>query len=92
MANKSFNDTYASMTLKLPTQSEQQELLQQELDYVKHKLEQASKTLAQKEQIIGSLELDLEHMIDQLVKFQQNRNHANSQSQWLATNGANQVA
>ncbi len=65
------------------TQDAQQAIMQKELLNIKFKLEQASKTLAQKELIIDSLELDLEHMIDQLVKFQQSRNPAPSSQQWM---------
>jgi len=72
VANKSSPDQehlYASMVLELNNQFAQQALMQKELQNIKYQLEQASITLAQKDQIIGSLEQDLEHMIDQLVKF-----------------------
>ncbi len=54
MANKvlAFHDSvFAAMMLQLDTQTA-------ELQDIKFKLEQASKTLAQKDQIIGSLEQD----------------------------------
>ena len=72
MANKACLDkdnTFESMILHLNSQFAQQVMMQKELQDMRFQLEQASKTLAQKEQIIGSLEQDLEHMIDQLVKF-----------------------
>ncbi len=67
--------SYASAMSQLNLQSDQQAKMQHELQTVKSKLEQASKKLAQKEQIIGSLELDLEHMIEQLRKIQLTRVH-----------------
>lgn len=72
MVNKSFSDEdsiFASMIFQLNNQFAQQAMMQKELQDIKSQLAQASKTLAQKDQIIGSLEQDLEHMIDQLVKF-----------------------
>lgn len=72
MANKAFSDQdslFASMIFQLNNQFAQTAMMQKELQNIKFQLEQASKTLAQKDQIIGSLEQDLEHMIDQLVKF-----------------------
>lgn len=73
---------FAVMMTQLNTQTLQQELMQRELQSVRHKLEQASKTLAQKDQLIGSLELDLEHMIDQMVKIQQEHNTL-MERQWI---------
>lgn len=77
-------NVFASMMLQLHTQSVQQESMQKELDTIKYKLEQASKTLMQKDLLIGSLEVDLEHMIDQLVKIQHSSRESNSRKQWLA--------
>ena len=62
---------FESMMLQLHAQSAQQERIQHELQQVKQKLEQASLTLAKKDQLIDMLELDLEHMVDQLSKIQQ---------------------
>ncbi len=53
--------------------------LQQELEMIKYQLEQASSILAQKDQVIYSLEQDLEHMIDQLGKIKPKSPSA----QWL---------
>lgn len=80
MANKIFNlqDTKIAATIvELNNQNAQHALLQQELDMIKYKLAEASKTLALKDQIIGSLEQDLEHMIDQLTKINRGK------EQWL---------
>lgn len=82
MANNAFetqDNTVAAMLMQLNLQTAQQAMLQQELEMIKYKLDQASKSLAQKDQIIGSLELDLEHMIDQLVKI---KSHQTDQ-QWI---------
>lgn len=57
--------------------------MQTELNNIKYKLEQASRTLAQKEQLIDSLEVDLEHMIDQLVKIQHTRQQCGNTQQWI---------
>jgi len=88
MANKTSSNTknniFASMMTQLHSQSAQQALMQKELQQVKYKLEQASKTLMQKDQLIGSLELDLEHMIDQLVKFNYQNVQQNNKKQWIA--------
>lgn len=84
MANKALSyqeSMFASMILELNSQSAQHAKMQQELEIVRHQLDQASKTLAHKDQIIGSLENDLEHMIDQLLKIQKSR-ESNSQ-QWM---------
>lgn len=70
----------ADIVAQLNHQNAKQLLLQQELDTIKCKLEKASKTLAQKDQIIGSLEQDLEHMIDQLGKI---KNNNLKERQWL---------
>ncbi len=77
-------NNFSSILSQLQAQSAQQAVMQRELDNVKQKLELASKTLAQKDQIIGSLELDLEHMIDQLVKIQHNRTQPGTRQQWMA--------
>lgn len=72
MANKSLNSSdrvFAAMLLELNTQTAQQARLQQELQSIKFELEQAAKTLAQKDQLIGGLQQDLEHAIDQLSKI-----------------------
>lgn len=86
MANKtsasSRSNVFASMVSQLHSQSAQQAQMQKELQTIKHKLEQASKTLMQKDQIIGSLELDLEHMIDQLVKFNYNHVQSTQKNNW----------
>lgn len=79
MANKALENRdsiFANMILQLNNQSAQQVIMQQELQAIRQKLDQASKTLAQKDQIIGSLEQDLEHMIDQLSKIQRNQSQA----------------
>ena len=87
MANKlssvTQNNVFSSMMLQLHSQSAQQQLMQRELQSMKHKLEQTSKTLAQKDLLIGSLETDLEHMIDQLVKLKYRADNANN-TQWIA--------
>jgi hypothetical protein len=86
VANKftiSQDSMLATMMSQLNTQTEQQKIMQRELQNVRLKLEQASRTLAQKDQLIGSLELDLEHMIDQMVKIQHNRTTA-AEQQWIA--------
>lgn len=75
MANK-------SLMMQLSSQSAQQAMMQLELQSVKQKLDQASRTLAQKDQIIGSLEQDLEHMIDQLMKIQHNKAQI-AEQQWI---------
>jgi len=67
------DDVLSSMISQLNTQSDQQQLMQRELQSMRYQLEQASKTLAQKDQLIDSLEIDLEHMIDQMVKIQHGR-------------------
>lgn len=75
MANNSFvytDSAFAFMLLQINTQSEQQVMIQNELQAVNDKLAQAGKILAQKTQIIGSLEQDLEHLLDQLGKIQHN--------------------
>lgn len=59
-----------------------QDLMQKELQEIKTKLAQASKTLAQKDLLIVSLETDLEHMIDQLMKIQHNR-PVNQNKKWI---------
>lgn len=82
MANKALENRdsmFANMILQLNNQSAQQVIMQQELQAIRQKLDQASKTLAQKDQIIGSLEQDLEHMIDQLSKIKRNQSQADSQ-------------
>lgn len=60
------------------------EKMQSEINNIKYKLEQASKDLAQKDLLIDSLEMDLEHMIDQLVKMQHSRKQCSEQQQWIA--------
>jgi molecular chaperone GrpE (heat shock protein) len=77
------NNVFASMMLQLHSQSAQQAQMQKELQNIKYKLEQTSKTLAQKDLLIDSLELDLEHMIDQLVRIQHTSPQANSKKQWI---------
>lgn len=88
MANKlsttTQNNVFASMMLQLHSQTAQQALMQRELQNMKHKLEQTSKTLAQKDLLIGSLETDLEHMIDQLVKLKYSEQKYNTKKQWIA--------
>lgn len=81
MANKIFNsqDTkIAAIIVEANNQNTERALLQQELDMIKYKLAEASKTLALKDQIIGSLEQDLEHMIDQLTKINRRQ-----EQQWI---------
>lgn len=70
-------DMLTNMISQLNTQSDQQQLMQRELQNMRYQLEQASKTLAQKDQLIDSLEVDLEHMIDQMVRIQHDRNACN---------------
>ncbi len=72
-----------SLMTQLNSQSARQDMMQLELQTVKQKLDQASRTLAQKDQLIGSLELDLEHMIDQLMKIQHTKAQI-AEQQWLA--------
>lgn len=75
MANNSLiykDSMFDFMLLQINTQAAQQEIMRNELQVVKDKLAQADKTLAQKNQIIGSLEQDLEHLLDQLGKMQHN--------------------
>lgn len=72
-----------TMMSQLNIQSEQQKIMQRELQTVRNKLEQASKILAQKDQLIGSLEIDLEHMIDQMVKIKHTRSPM-IERQWIA--------
>lgn len=62
----------ASMMSQLQAQSK-------ELELAKNKLERASRSLEQKNKIIDSLELDLEHMVDQLLKL----NATESSSRWI---------
>lgn len=85
MANKSTkqHNMFVTMMSQLNSQTQQQEMMRRELQYVRNKLEQASKTLAQKDQLIDSLELDLEHMIDQIGKLQHSR-PATTEHQWIA--------
>lgn len=78
------NNFFASMLMQLHSQSAQQEQMQRELQDIRTKLAQASKTLAQKDLLIDSLELDLEHMIDQLVKIQHNQSASRESKQWMA--------
>lgn len=76
MANKAFEtkeNILSDMMVQLNTQNAKRAKLEEELQYIRFQLEQASKTLAQKDQIIGSLEQDLEHMIDQLDKIKRTR-------------------
>ena len=85
MANKSTkqHNMFVTMMSQLNSQTQQQEMMRRELQYVRNKLEQASKTLAQKDQLIDSLELDLEHMIDQIGKLQHSR-PTTAEHQWIA--------
>lgn len=78
------NTFFATMLMQLHSQSAQQEQMQKELQDIRTKLAQASKTLAQKDLLIDSLELDLEHMIDQLVKIQHNHTTSGESKQWMA--------
>lgn len=79
------NSVFASMMLQLHSQSAQQAVMQRELQNIKEKLEQTSKTLAQKDLLIGSLELDLEHMIDQLVNIQHGKSKSTTKKQWITS-------
>lgn len=55
--------------------------MQRELELVRQQLAMASKTLAEKDQVIGSLEDDLAHMVELLS----NRNpNAKDSAQWLS--------
>jgi chromosome segregation ATPase len=76
--------SFATVLAQLHTQTAQQEKMQIEMNNIKYKLEQASKTLAQKDLLIDSLEMDLEHMIDQLVKMQHGRKQCDSKQQWMS--------
>ena len=53
--------------------------MQKELEFVRHQLAMASKTLAEKDQMIGSLEDDLAHMVELLS----NRSPKDT-NQWMA--------
>ncbi len=79
------DNMFAAMMLQLHAQTAQQTMIQRELQEVKSKLERASRTLAQKDQIIDSLEQDLEHMIDQMGKIQTKHNSQESttNTQWM---------
>jgi chromosome segregation ATPase len=77
----------AAMMLQLHAQTTQQAMMQRELQEIKSKLDRASVTLAQKDQIIDSLEQDLEHMIDQIGKIQTKQNlqaDTNAHTQWMS--------
>lgn len=76
MANK-------SLMMQLNLQSAQQAMMQLELQIVKQKLDQASRTLAQKDQLIDSLELDLEHMLGILMKKKQHDALQLSDQHWV---------
>lgn len=54
--------------------------MQKELEFVKHQLAMASKTLAEKDQVIGSLEDDLAHMVEVL----NNRDRHQNANLWIA--------
>lgn len=55
--------------------------MQKELELVRQQLAMASKTLAEKDQVIGSLEDDLAHMVELLSNRTPN---AKENAQWLA--------
>lgn len=59
----------ASMAAQLSLQAKQRVQLQEQLQTVNQQLAKVHKTLQQKEHIIDSLELDLEHMVDQLTRL-----------------------
>lgn len=88
MTNKLKNDmklnSFAAALCQLDIQATQQEMMQREINNIKCKLEQASKTLAQKDLLIDSLELDLEHMIDQMVRLQHTRQQCEPTQQWMS--------
>jgi SMC interacting uncharacterized protein involved in chromosome segregation len=77
------NTSFATVVSQLHNQNADQEKMQNEINNIKYKLEQASKVLAQKDLLIDSLEMDLEHMIDQLVKMQHTRK-CSPQQQWMS--------
>ncbi len=55
--------------------------MQKELELVRQQLAMASKTLAEKDQVIGSLEDDLAHMVELLSNRTPN---VKENAQWLA--------
>ncbi len=77
------NNVFSSMMLQLHSQTAQQALMQKELQNIKYKLEQTSKTLAQKDMIIGSLEDDIDHMISLLSKSQHSMQSRQVNNQWI---------
>lgn len=60
---------FSSMMLQLNSQAKHQEQLKQQLNHTAKQLENAQKILAQKNRLIDSLEIDLEHVVDQLTKL-----------------------
>lgn len=60
----------ASMVLQLNSQSRERAELQKQLVTVNQQLAKVHKVLAQKDHIIDSLEIDLEHVVTQLTRLQ----------------------
>lgn len=90
LAATSQEQLLASMAVKLNSQTRERAELQRQLVAVNQQLANVHKTLAQKDHIIGSLEVDLEHMLEQLTRLQSCNNpgsfkpvHANSDSWWI---------
>lgn len=66
---KMANNLFADMLVRLNVQTTEQAKLQRELETTKLQL-------LQKDQLIGKLEMDLEHMVDQFSKISYN-------NQWM---------
>ena len=74
-----------SMVQKLNTQVKEQALLEKKLLRANEKLAQVKKVLAEKNQIIDSLEVDLEHVVSQLgrVKPTTHTYSSTPHGQWI---------
>ncbi len=62
-------DLFKSMALQIELEKKEKIYLEQQLQKANDKLAQIYQTLAHKDNIISSLEIDLEHLINQLDKF-----------------------
>ena len=71
-------DLFKSMALQIEIEKKEKEHLEQQLKKVNDKLDRVCKILTYKERIITSLEIDLEHLINQLDKLQVNVKENNS--------------
>jgi len=71
------------MVLQLNVQAKQQAALQKRLRDATKQLIKTKKALAQKERLIDSLEVDLEHVISQFSKMQ-SCNAINRSKQWIS--------